>query len=50
MSTTIDSSRLEVDLSEEDYFKDQTDMLADVLGKPIKTEKDIPGPQIGEIV
>ena len=50
MSTTIDSSSLEVDLSEEDYFKDQTDMLADVLGKPIKAEKDIPGPQIGEIV
>lgn len=50
MNSTIDSSRPKVDLTEEEYLKEQTDMLADVLGKPIKTEKDIPGPQIGKIV
>lgn len=50
MSSTIDSSRLKVDTTEEEYLKEQTDVLADVLGKPIKTEKDIAGPQIGTIV
>ena len=50
MSSIIDSSRSEIDLSDEEYIIEQTDILADVLGKPIKTEIYTPGPQIGKIV
>lgn len=52
MSTTIypGTSEIESEVDEPEYGNEQNDILADALAKPYKLERDIPGPQIGEIV
>lgn len=44
------TSEIETEVDGQGYCHEQSNLLADVLAKPIMPEREIPGPQIGEIV